>query len=257
MLPTENPTRDEIREAILEAVAEHPGHPFSFIGKKAKLRFGLRVQNSQHDGTFLGVFNELIRQGVLRWGGERVESGDAPRISLSHKGRCLLESYAQSPRNPEGYVVALLARAPLSETAESYIREALATFAAECHRATVVLVGAASEALSLDLRDSLVERLDAAGAKVRRGLRERRIKRVLEAIEAELGERKREMPADLRESFEGAWLAMASLIRQARNDAGHPRLLSSADEAAAHRSLLLFPDLAELTGRLRSWISTM
>jgi hypothetical protein len=79
---------------------------------------------------------------------------------------------------------------------------------------------------------------------------------VLEGLEKAIEAKKGTMAVNLRETFESQWSAFAHQIRQARNDAGHPKSIDGVSDETAHASLLIFPELAKLYSGLFSWIST-
>jgi len=116
------------------------------------------------------------------------------------------------------------------------------------------MIGAAVERIVLDLRDALVECIQASGRSPSKKLKDWKIKTVLDAIRRELEDHKSDMPKSLAEDFEAYWPAFTQQIRAVRNEAGHPSSIEPITLEAVHASLLIFPELAKLAFALKSWI---
>ena len=84
------------------------------------------------------------------------------------------------------------------------------------------MAGAASEALTLELRDVVVARLAVRGRSPDARLDDWRIRVVLDAVNAALSKHAKVMPTKLREGYGYKWPAFTQQIRATRNDAGHP-----------------------------------
>jgi hypothetical protein len=167
-----------------------------------------------------------------------------------------LTALSRDPSNPDGYLANLHSYGKLNPVAESYIHEALATYSAACFKATAVMVGAAAESVILELRDTLVTRLDALKKPRPPDLDDWRIKRNLDALEILLTAQKSSMPRPLFEAFESYWPAFTQQVRVARNAAGHPTSIAPVEEATVQASLLIFPELVRLSTELGAWIPT-
>jgi hypothetical protein len=170
---------------------------------------------------------------------------------MTANGRRILGRLNQDPSNPEGYMRHLETAAKLNAVTRSYISEALNCFGNGLYKAAAVMVGAASESVILEMRDLAIERM---GPSAPRKLSEWQVKTVLMALHALIDERKKQLPPGLRDEFESQWLAFAQPIRAVRNDAGHPTSVEPVSEDAVHASLLIFPQLAKLSTRLRGWM---
>lgn len=145
--------------------------------------------------------------------------------------------------------------APFGPITESYIGEALQTFNSGCYKATAVMVGAAAESIVLDIRDSLVSKLNIAKNPVPKDLIDWRISRVLKSVETVIKSKKSDVPQTLFERFDANWSAFTHQIRTARNDAGHPSNVDPVTPEDVHASLLIFPQLASLAVELKDWVS--
>ncbi len=251
-----------MRAAIIEAVDERarrfgPSGGLQANGvltdASAKIAGTNRRLTSDEEQALLVAFYDLFRTGHLCWG-FNLANASPPFFHVSEQGRRALEHLSRDPMNPDGYRAYLAGRVTLNPIAGSYVDEALLTYNANCYRAAAVMIGAAAESLLLELRDTV----DAAMKKVGRrsaNINNSIVSRVIEAVRKELEMQRAGMPHDLREEFEAFWPAMTQQIRSARNDAGHPATLDPVTPERVHAALLMFPELADLTSRLRSWVS--
>jgi len=118
------------------------------------------------------------------------------------------------------------------------------------------MIGAASEALVLKLRDVIVEKLRAKlGSQNFKKLKTWKIKTVLDEIGKVLDKEKANMPTDLKNNYEANWTPFTNQIRTARNEAGHPISIEPVTNEKAHASLLIFPEFAKLVDDIKVWIS--
>jgi hypothetical protein len=62
-------------------------------------------------------------------------------------------------------------------------------------------------------------------------------------------------PQALCDEFEAYWMAFAQQIRAVRNDTGHPTSIDPVTPDTIHASLLIFPELAKLGGKLKTWVT--
>ncbi len=137
----------------------------------------------------------------------------------------------------------------------SYLEEGVNTFQAGCLKATAVMVGAAAESLVLDVRDTLVIRLNTIGTLVPARLNDWRVKTIRDAVEAEIEARKMQLDRRLYERFSAFWVAVSDQMRLARNDAGHPVSTDPVTHETVHAALLIFPEFARLVTDLNVWVS--
>jgi hypothetical protein len=247
---------ETIRVALLEVIQQYntPGPQFqstSTLNEVArKLGF---LGDLEKEQLLLTLWHDLFRLGHVAWG-YNVANADPPFCHLTEMGRKALQQFSRDPMNPDGYISHLRSKAYLSAIPQSYIEEALRTYNSGCHRATAVMVGCASEAISLELRDAMVDKMTKLGRSIPKDLQDWRIKKVLGALNSEIEKQSSSMPTSLKESFESYWPAFTQQIRAARNDAGHPSSIDPVTTETVHASLLIFPELADLSARLNQWI---
>ena len=248
---------NKLRQYLLETVAacnaQGPDHLQSgTILRQVADRLNDR-QKEKYGQLILTLLHDLFRTGYLAWG-SNLESPDPPNCHLTAQGRETLKTLSRDPANPAGYLEHLHQQTTLAPVALSYLTEGLHTYNSGCHKATAVMVGAAAESLILGLRDLLEQGLVASGVTPVKKLRDWRAKTVCDAVSEVLGGYRAKMPIHLRELFDGHWPALATEIRTARNDAGHPSSIDPITPERSHAALLLFPLLAKLVADLGTWV---
>ncbi|MBT4814644.1 MAG: hypothetical protein HOJ57_29450 [Lentisphaerae bacterium] len=252
-------TGERIREVLIEVVDEFskqgPGYfQEGAILREAATRLGIRRQAALEQ-ALLTAWHDQFREGQLAWGFD-LDNPNAPFCHVTTKGRETLANMSRDPANADGYMGHLRAEVTLNAVADSYIAEALETYNTNCFKATAVMVGCAAESLTLELRDTLVARMKALGKTVPKKLTDWRIRTVTMALKAELDSQKSAMDVKLREAHEAYWPAFTQQIRAVRNEAGHPISVNPVTDRAVHASLLIFPELAVLTDKLRAWMGS-
>jgi hypothetical protein len=253
---------DEARRLILEAVkqASNPHERRVDLGMVIQvLQQQQRYRGLDEEQLLLTAWYDLFRTGVLSWGYNFTNSG-MQFAHVTEHGERTVAQVSRDPANPIGYLALLDPVLPKGAVARSYIEEALKTYGAGCDKATAVMVGAAAEAMALDLRDILVERMNALGKVVADKLTSWMIKTVLDAVEAELKPyaKKKEdvggMARELSDRFSGHWPSFTTQLRMARNDAGHPSSVDPVTRDMVHGNLLIFPEVARLAADLQTWV---
>lgn len=252
----------DVRAVLLEVIAEiAPRSPIDggvlqsrTVLNHTKSRVaGDRPLTHEMEEAILTAFHDLFRTGYLAWG-SNLTNPDPPFFHITMRGRTALERLSRDPGNPEGYLAHLKRVARLNPIAYSYLKEGLACYVEDLPKAAAVMVGGASESVALELRDAVVQRLEALKRPVPRALADWRAKTVFDAMYAFFQDQGAGLPRELREAFQSYWPAFVQQIRVARNEAGHPSSVDPVTAETVHASLLLFPDLARLTYQLREWV---
>lgn len=245
-----------MRKVLLEVINEHgqmgPSMQSDSILDEAARRLKIKG-NTDLEQALLTLWCDFFRMGLLCWGHD-INNPHPPFCHLTEQGRRTLRTLSRDPVNPDGYLNYLSQSGTLNPIAQSYVEEALKTYNADCFKAAAVMIGAATESVLLELRNTLVERIQALGQSPSKKLRSWKIKEVLDAIGRELESRKGNMDKKLAEDFESYWPAFTQQIRAARNDAGHPSNIKPLTLDTVHASLLIFPELVKLACALKSWM---
>ncbi len=249
-----------IRRVLLEVIEELSrtqanSLQAASILQRAAEQLGLNrgPRNLASQQALLTLFNDLFRNGHLAWGLD-LSNPASPFCHVTEQGRRTLAHLSRDPANPDGYIQHLNASGQLNPISRSYIEEGLSTYNSNCHKATAVMVGAAAEAIIIELRDTLVTKINALGRTPHNDLIDWRIKRVLDRLQVELDAQQKSMPRPLADMFNAYWAAFTQQIRTSRNDAGHPNSIAPVSYETVHASLLIFPELAKLATELRTWI---
>jgi hypothetical protein len=254
------PLKPEVRATLLQVISEraakNPGdgnlQSGSILNEVIERLGGSRDHATQE--AILTAFHELYRTGYLAWG-FNLSNPDPPFFHLTDQGRKSLANLSRDPSNPAGYLNFLSKAAKLNPIADSYLQEAVMCFVQDLPKAAAVMVGGASESMALELRDVIASRLASLGLPLPKGLNDWKFKVVLDSMHAFLDQNSAKMRRELRDSFTSYWPAFLQQIRSARNDAGHPSSVDPVTFDTVHASLLIFPELARLTGQLLAWVS--
>lgn len=234
----------------------------------ADVNESLKPASAEDIAAVWTAWHELVHRGVVNIGWpldkENWEKATYNSMIVAHvslHGVRVLENVRRDPTNKQAYLAHVDAAVPTGSVARSYLDEALDTYASGCDRATAVLAGCASEAIVLELRDAMIAKYEAAsivpGARPV-GLRPNdwQIATIVRGVHDVLAGVRNTMPRELRERFEFRWMALADVIRRARNDVGHPTRLDPITRDDVHALLLLFPESAKLTRDLVDWTNT-
>lgn len=249
-----------IREVMLEVVHELSSRGSGYFQQgeildQVATRLGVRKdQDRETECAILSFWNDLFRYGYLGWG-SNLTNPDAPFVHLREQGINALENLSRDPSNPDGYIKFVDRTVPrLNTIAKSYLIEAVHTYNSVCFKSTAVMIGCSTESIILELRDTIVEKMNTVGIQIPSRLNDWRIKTVSDAIVHELDSRTSVMPRSLSEAYRAYWTNFISQIRIARNDSGHPSSLDPLTEYRSQASLLLFPEMARIAYDLIDWI---
>ena len=204
-----------------------------------------------HDAELVrDIFWDLFRQGVITLGLN--DSNPAwPWFRLSHFGEQAMAG--QQPyrfHDTATYVAMVKKEVPdLSKQAQTYLEEAVAAFYADCMLASCVMLGVAAETEFLALVDVAEKGKHAtsfAGLKKHFFIRKK-----IDAFHTALKPLIPALPHDATEDFETNLSMIQSVLRIARNDAGHPSSANPSREQV-YVFLQLFAPFARQLKRLRS-----
>lgn len=250
----------DIREVLLSVIEEKiPRRPTdATLQTGSVLNEAGRRLNARNDPNIeealLTQWHELFRTGYLAWG-FNLANPNPPFCHLTAQGREALAQLSRDPANPEGYLRHLYSVANLNPISKSYIEEALGCYVVGMYKAGAVMVGAASESIVIELRDSVVDKLNSYGRTASRDLSNWKVRNILKGLRALFENEKSNFNETLRDEYEAFWSAFTQQIRAARNDAGHPSSVDPITPETIHGSLLIFPELAKLANGLENWVS--
>ncbi len=170
----------------------------------------------------------LIRQGLayIDFSGERSNEW---YLRLTGAGLAAADEESASPDNPDIFFEYLTRKVPdASDVVLRYAREAITAYRNLCDLASTVMTGVASEAAFLEMADAfdtwLGDSRDAAAQKFHKSLNDPRaqIRTIFDDFRAAFESNKKPIPHRLKDGIETDFLAVFTLLRIYRNDAGHP-----------------------------------
>jgi len=247
-----------IRQVILETVQRQS--PSDTLQTASILQTALETlglqRSTEIEQALLTIWHDLFRTGYLAWG-LNFSNPNPPFCHVTEQGRTVLSNLTRDPANPAGYLAHLAGIASLNPIAQSYLDEALKTYNTDSYKAAAVMIGAAAESMTLEFRDALLQQIKHLNLRPSSGLKDWRLKRILDAISKELNSRRNQMSVEMAESVEQYWPAFTGQIRKVRNDAGHPTSIEPVTHETVQASLLIFPELATLIKNLITWVSSL
>jgi hypothetical protein len=244
--------REALHNAMLESLRrEAPSQYLQFKRNTARVLHerGLPTQTEGHsrepsgirlvdDRRFRELLWALINSGVLVQGKDS-SNEQWPWLSVTELGDDYLKHGGPDVYDPDGYVNQVAERHAIDAVEAPYLGQAVSAFHADLPDAGAVMLGAAAEHVILLLAEAIGRADDTTARKVEK-LLSGPVLRVLTFVTLYLETRKNDLPRQLREQLETTFAGVASMIRVARNDAGHPAL-GNVDRDHALVLLRLFP----------------
>jgi hypothetical protein len=263
---------EEVREAVTDillnrANAGNMPRQFTDLVDKVTFVFGKRSARPgftfdpampphlhPYDAEFVReVFWDLFRQGFITLGIDSSHNAGWPWFRLSRFGTNTLQT--QSPyrfHDTTSFLSIVKAEVPdISAEAVTYLDEAVATFYADCLLASCVMLGVAAEAEFLRLLDvayaNAAHGATFAPIRVKQMIRHK-ITQFHDLIKPLLSSLPRSATEDLEINLD----AIQSVLRIARNDAGHPSGVRYPQREQVYVLLQLFVPFARQLMRLRA-----
>ncbi len=198
----------------------------------AERRRGQRSARYSGDGDELSfeddrladeVFWDLFRQGIITLGLDRSNQG-FPWFRVSSFGKKVLEQ--NEPyffHDVSSYEDAIHKAVPaIDETIMLYAKEAKQAYLSGCLLSATVMIGVATEGAFLKMLDA-IEQNSTWSPTFKNVFNERTVLPKLNKFQA-LAEQHlmKLLPSDLKENFSTDFLGVLNMIRNARNESGHP-----------------------------------
>lgn len=177
----------------------------------------------------------------------------------TERGRVFLADSDYVPEDKDDYLRRFLLDVPdATDVVRRYIDEALESYRNRCYLACAVMLGVASEAMFFEMAEALsdwdsesvggrrlAEQLGSRNTPV--GTLIRTVREIFDAIISELS-------PDLKDGVGVQMVAVVDLIRNFRNEAGHPSGKASTRETCL-ASLMVFPAAATRMLKLKAFFS--
>jgi hypothetical protein len=198
------------------------------------------------------VFWDLFRQGFITLGFNN-NNPNWPWFRLSHFGEKTLQT--QSPyrfHDTGSFIVMVKKEVPdISPEAVLYLDEAVAAFYADCLLASCVMLGVAAEAEFLRLLD-VAAKNTTHGSKFAQATKQPFIRQKITKFHDSVKPLLPSLPQTAAEDFDTNFAMIQSMLRIARNEAGHPAAIQlTLQREQVYVYLQLFVPFARQLMRLR------
>ncbi len=234
----------------ISAEAEKEGVPIS-VGSG----YGFTHQGANE--VFLTVMHQLVVAGIVVPGSHPGQP-NFPFFRVSEYGKQVIETGEFLPYDPGGYFVRLKNKVPNPDKLVlRYLAESLTCLGTGCYLACAVTLGCAAEQvfniLAAGLHNSINDQSRRDQFR-KRSIEQWALKKRTDSFRDEMDRviQLASFPNDLKEDLGIQLDGIFSIIRRARNDAGHPTGKEiSREDAYAH--LLVFPSYYETASRLMAY----
>jgi hypothetical protein len=219
---------------------------------------GRQFLDSGDQSVLLEVIWSFIVQGVLVPGLNDANQG-WPFLRLTEYGRRCVAEEGISPHDPDGYLMEFHGAVPNADpTIVEYLTESLQCYIRGLARAAAVMLGGASEQAVLLLIDSFAGSIGDIEAKQkfkteidnRQGIFKKH-----QLFVKSFAEARYQVPKTLTNNIETQLTGIFDLIRNSRNDAGHPALGADIDRDSVYSHLRLFIPYCRRIYGLIDWFS--
>lgn len=197
--------------------------------------------------TFLdGVYSllwQLVAEGVIHPGNQSL---NFPQMTVTEYGKRVIETENAHPHAVEGFLDHIRNGQQIDPTVEAYLVESLLSFRQNRLVAAAFLLGVAAERTFLLIAEALIGSLRDPNeqAKFQKVLNRQPMKPKQDWVHGRLvamEENRRQLPAGFPESTPLMIIGIYDLIRQQRNDLGHPRdIPPKMERGDLEASLILF-----------------
>jgi hypothetical protein len=185
---------------------------------------------------------DLITERVLSVG-YNSDSPNYPSFHITEYGKQILKEEHFIPHDPEGYLQLLIKRVPsIDEITKIYVTESLQAYLHQLPLSSAVMLGAASEQIFLVVSDALALAIKSQKEQenYNKAIKNKPIGQHFEVFKNRLFPLRKKLPDEIEHNLDKDWNGIFNLIRNTRNDAGHPsRPNITMDDALSN--LLIFP----------------
>ncbi len=241
-MPPVDPVK--LRQAVLDWLRTHPVGSLSYEYESPLWKFLMEKKlGLDHPDAkpVVVVMADLVREGIVVPGvtrGNQYNAWTFPNYFVSPYGEKVLANQDFEPHDPDGYLARLRREVTDPDpVALAYLAESIEGFRSLRLLSAAVMLGGAAERAFLETVESLKAPLGGDFPKsVDRAfwISEKRdiLVKTLAALDP--------LPGDLADRVKFALNSGAEAIRFARNDVGHPKMVSM-DRDAVHGYLVVFP----------------
>jgi hypothetical protein len=244
-------TFDELQEKVGQGILRRNNRWPLLPGETGMSYRGAAAHLHPYDGlTILEVFWDLFRQGIITLGKDTSNPG-WPWFRLSRFGEGVRGRTEFRFHDTTSYITMIKTYDPdISPAGILYLEEAAASFYAECLLSASVMLGVAAEAEFLRVLDAAISSAQWASifapiAKVQF------IRGKIQKFQAVLAPHRQALPHSLTEDLDTNLSMIQSVLRIARNDAGHPSGSPAPAREQVYVNLQLFGPFSRQLAGLR------
>jgi len=231
---------EEIRKAALDILAErekHNAYPTqyenlrldvgSILEERETGKRPLQPSMSQEDSElFLEVFWDFFRQGIITLGMDN-SSREFPFFHVSANGKRIIESQeAYFFHDLSSYETVIKENIPsIDGTTLIYLKEAMQSFLSGCVLASSVMLGVATEHTFLKLLET-IKRNNTYGTTFQKVFEQKtllhKLNKFRNKLDEEINSKRIPLTSEIKEDLETNFLGIIAIIRNFRNESGHP-----------------------------------
>jgi hypothetical protein len=219
---------------------------------------GRNLLTERERNLVLEVVWSLIVQGILI-PGLNDSNPNWPFLSLTEYGRKCVEEDRVLPHDPDGFLRDFRREVPnVDPTVLEYLTESLQCYVHGLNRSTAVMLGGASEQSVLLMIDSYANSIADATAKQKFESafeKAQSIFKKYELFERQFASIKQRMPRELTDNVDSLLRGVFDMIRNSRNDAGHPAIGNSVNRDVVYSHLRLFTPYCKRVHDLTAWFA--
>jgi hypothetical protein len=252
-----------LRPLVLEHLARQPtGQVHSVVSGVVELTiqkklfvppYGYSPERYEREELFDRVqmiMWQFLPQGILVWGLGGDMNDEYPFYRLTEHGKDAVKNEASRPQpyDPDGFMKAFKRLVPNADLVVlDYLEEAVQAFNHACYKSAAVMLGAASEMLTILLCDKFEQKITDTGeqkkfAKDCEGISIlKKFAALQDRLERMVKAKKFKDQNDLREAIGYELPSVSNIIRRSRNEAGHPAIPKQTEPDDVLAVLRLFP----------------
>lgn len=231
---------EEIRKVALDILAErvkplyNPTEYDSFrldVGSILEEREtgkcpSMPMMSYEDSEIFLEVFWDLFRQGIITLGMNN-SNREFPFFHVSAYGKRISESQdAYFFHDLSSYETVIKENIPkIDQTTLIYLKEAMQSFLSGCVLSASVMLGVATEHTFLKLLET-IERNKTYSTTFENVFEQKtllqKLNKFRNKLDIEINSKRIQLPSEIKEDFETNFLGIMAIIRNFRNESGHP-----------------------------------
>jgi hypothetical protein len=231
---------EEIRKIALDILAEREKlsyNPYQYeqlrngVGSILKEReTGQRpavfIMSPEDSEIFLEVFWDLFRQGIITLGFNN-SNREFPFFRVSAHGKRIIENQdVYFFHDVSSYEIMITENIPnIDETTLIYLKETMQSFLCGCVLSSSVMLGVATEHTFLKLLET-IEQNSTYSATFQKVFEQRtllqKLNKFRKKLDEEISTKRIQLSSEIKEDLETNFLGIMAIIRNFRNESGHP-----------------------------------